>query len=145
MKKLITTLVILALLLGLVPAVVYAADGTVTAQGKGGNTAPTVTFVDFVQVGSDTQVTAMTPLTEYRVKVTAGDVNTINDIQTIEFHVYYTADGSQWDADSCAIFKWTKSGERVVDGEWRGSDDLDAGKYRRRSLRSTERLQWCYR
>jgi len=110
MKKLITTLVILALLLGLVPAVVYAATSDVAAAGKGGNTAPTVTAVALVESGSDTAVTAMTPLTTYRVKVTAGDLNTIDDIQVIEFHIYYSSDGTNWDADALGIFKWTKAG-----------------------------------
>ncbi len=110
MKKLITALVIAALLLTLAPAtIVYGASGGVTGQGKGGNTAPTVDFVDFVIVGGETQVIAMSPLAEYRVKATLGDINTINDIQTIEFHVYHTSDGSNWDADETAIFKWTKA------------------------------------
>lgn len=110
MKKLITTLVVLALLLGLVPAVVYGATGEVSAAGKGGNTAPTVNAVALVDAGTDTVVTAMIPLTTYRVKVTAGDINTIDDIQSIVFHIYYSSDGSQWKADACAIYKWTKTG-----------------------------------
>ena len=110
MRKLITTLVIAALLLTLSSTSVYAASGGVTAQGKGGNTAPTVDGVWVVETGSDTGVTAMSPLAEYRVKVTVGDINTINDIQDIEFHVYHTSDGAQsastkWDADEVAIFK----------------------------------------
>ena len=114
MKKLITAFVIAALLLTLVPAtVVYGASGGVTGQGKGGNTAPTVDALTIVQVGSDTQVTGMVPLTEYRIKATLGDINTIDDITDIEFHVYHTSDGAQsasskWDADQCAIFKWNK-------------------------------------
>ena len=111
MKKLITALVITALLLTLAPAtVVYAASGGVTGQGKGGNTAPTVDLVALVETGSDTVVTAMSPLAEYRVKTTLGDINTIDDIQTVEIHVYHTSDGSSWDSDQVGIFQWTKAG-----------------------------------
>ncbi len=98
------------MLLGLAPVVISAADGGVTGSGKGGNTAPTVTAVALIEAGNETAVTAMTPLTMYRVKVTAGDINLIDDIKDIEFHVYYSGDGSQWDADACGIFKWTKTG-----------------------------------
>ncbi len=102
---LLTSLMVVA-----APVTVYAATGGVTGQGQGGNTAPTVTAVALVESGSDTAVTAMTPLTTYRVKVTAGDINTINDIQSIEFHIYYSSDGTNWDADALGIFKWTKAG-----------------------------------
>ncbi len=113
MKKLIAILVITALLLSLAPTVVYAA--AVEGSAKGGNTAPTVDGVWLVETGDDTAVTAMAPLTEYRVKATIGDINTIDDIETIEFHVYHTSNGAQsqaskWDADECAIFIWTKAG-----------------------------------
>ncbi len=108
MKKIIATIVIVALLIALAPAVVYAAPGEVTGQGKGGNTPPTVDNVTLVELGSETEVTAMTPLTTYRVKATCGDINTIDDIETIEFHVYHTSDPDNWDADACAIFLWDK-------------------------------------
>ena len=113
MKKLITAFVIAALLLTLSSTSVYAAEGGVPSEAKGGNTAPTVDALTIVQALSDTQETAMSPLTEYRVKATIGDINTIDDIVDIEFHVYHTSDGAQsasskWDADQCAIFKWNK-------------------------------------
>jgi len=109
MKRLLAILIVGCLLFTLVPVVVHAASGGVTAQSKGGNTAPTVDVVTLVESGSDSEVSAMTPLTVYRVKVTAGDINTINDIQEIEFHIYYGSDGTQWDADELAIFKWGKT------------------------------------
>ena len=95
MRKLIAILVITALLSALAPAVVYAAEGGVTGSAKGGNTAPTVDAVALVITGDDTPVIAISPLTEYRVKATISDINTINDIQTLEFHVYHTTDGTQ--------------------------------------------------
>ena len=115
MTKLISVIIIVALLLSLAPATVYAAQGGVSGQAKGGNTAPTVNAVNLVESGSENQVTAMTPLTEYRVKATIGDINTIDDIQEVEFHVYYNSDGNQWDADEVAIFKWTKGSGWTMD------------------------------
>jgi len=111
MKKLITDLLIEALQLRLSKTSVNAAPGDVSTEAKGGNTAPTVNALTIVQALSDTQETAMSPLTEYRVKATIGDINTIDDIVELEFHVYHTSDGAQsasskWDADQCAIFKW---------------------------------------
>lgn len=97
------------MLFALVPVVVHAASGGVTANSKGGNTAPTVDVITLVESGSDSEVNSMTPLTAYRVKVTASDINTIDDIQEIEFHIYYSSDGIQWDADELAIFMWDRT------------------------------------
>ena len=71
--KRIAALIISVLLLSLAPTIVHASEDTVTAEAKGGNTAPTVNSLTLVEAGSDTQVIAMTPLTEYRVKATVGD------------------------------------------------------------------------
>ena len=109
MRRSLALLLAGALLLSLVPAVVYAVSGGVTGQTKGGNSAPTISAVSLVESTSDNVVTAMTPLSPYRVKVTAGDINTIDDIREIEFHVFYQTDGAQWDADALAIFKWSKA------------------------------------
>jgi len=109
MKRLLILLLICCLLFIPAPALVHAASGGVTAQSKGGNTSPTVDAITLVESGSENEVSAMTPLTAYRVKVTVGDINTLDDIQEIEFHIYYGSDGSNWDADQLAIFMWTKS------------------------------------
>ena len=109
MKKVLTILLVGALLMSTIPAVVFAASGGVTGSGKGGNTAPTIEAITLVTASDDTEVTAMTPLTAYRVKVTAGDINTIDDIEYIIFKVYHTSAGASWDADENAIFKWDKS------------------------------------
>jgi len=110
MIRLLTILLVAVLLFSSVAAVVYAASGGVTGSGKGGNTAPTIEAVILVSASDDTEVTAMTPLSPYRVKVTAGDINTIDDIQYIVFKVYYGTTGASWDADDNAIFKWDKDG-----------------------------------
>ena len=108
MKRVLTILLVGALVLSTIPAVVYAASGGVSGQAKGGNTAPTIEEVLLVEQADDTVVTAMTPLSTYRIKVTAGDINTVNDIEYIIFKVYHTSAGANWDAD--AIFMWDKDG-----------------------------------
>jgi hypothetical protein len=108
MRKVLIIVLVAALLLSAIPAAVYAADNQVTGQGKGGNTLPSVTSVTLVNAGDDGVVAAMTPGSPYRVKVVAGDVNTIADITYIEFFVYHTSQDANWDADENAIFKWTK-------------------------------------
>ena len=109
MKKLLGVVLAGSLLFALAPVAAQAASGGVTAHSKGGNTAPTVDAISLVESGSDNEVTAMTPLTVCRVKVTAGDINTIDDILEVEFHIYYDSDGSSWDADELGVFKWGKT------------------------------------
>ena len=109
MKRLLVILLVCYLLFIPAPVFVHAASGGVTAVSKGGNTAPTVDAITLVESSSENEVSAMTPLTAYRVKVTVGDINTLDDIQEIEFHIYYNSDGSSWDADQLAIYRWTKS------------------------------------
>lgn len=117
MKKLLTTAVAIAVLVAMViPGAAFAADvtGNVTAS----NTAPTITSVT-LQTAGGTGVDAMTPQTEFLLEIVAGDVNTINDISTIDIWVYHdTTEGAgtppgspTWDSDDCAIYKWTKTGD----------------------------------
>jgi len=109
MRTLLAVSITGLLLALLVPAAVQAAAGAVTVQGKVGNVAPTVDAVVLLEDGSGNEVTAMTPLAFYRVRVTASDVNTLGDIREVEFHVYHGSDGSQWDADELAIFRWSST------------------------------------
>ena len=115
MKKLLTTGVAIAVLVAMViPGAAFAADvtGNVTAS----NTAPTITSVT-LQTAGGTGVDAMTPQTEFLLEIVAGDVNTIDDITTIDIWVYHdTTEGAgtppgspTWDSDDCAIYKWTKA------------------------------------
>jgi len=108
MRRMLIMLLVGAVLLSSIPAAVNAADNQVTGQAKGGNTLPTITSVTLVEDGTDNEVIAMTPGNPYRIKVEAGDINTVNDIQSIDFYVYHTSQGASWDADQNAIFKWTK-------------------------------------
>lgn len=105
MRRVLTIVLVAALLLSTIPAVVHAASGGVSGQAKGGNTAPTIEEILLVEQGDDTVVTAMTPLSTYRIKVTAGDINTVDDIEEIIFKVYWTSADANWDADENAIYK----------------------------------------
>ncbi len=111
MRWLIGIAIVLLLVVGLQPSTALAGGGSsgATAQAKGGNSAPTVDAVVLIESGSETQVTSMDPLIEYRVKATISDFNSIDDIAEVEFHIYHTSDGSQWDADEVGIFQWTES------------------------------------
>ena len=108
----IGVLAMLAVLL--VPATAFAANvtGNVTAS----NTAPTITSVTLQNAGG-TGVSAMTPQTEFLLEIVAGDVNTIDDISTIDIEIYHdTTVGAgtppaAWDSDDYAIYKWTKTGD----------------------------------
>lgn len=116
-KKLLSMIGVLAMLaVLLVPAAAFAADvtGNVTAS----NTAPTITSVTLQNAGG-TGVSAMTPQTEFLLQIVAGDVNTINDISTIDIWIYHDATNSSagtppgsptWDSDDGVIYKWDKTG-----------------------------------
>lgn len=99
----------------LAPAAVFAADvtGNVTAS----NTAPTITSVTLkTDEATPAPTSAITPQTSYLLEIVAGDANTIDDITTIDIEIYHdTTVGAGtspavWDADDCAIYKWTKTG-----------------------------------
>ena len=109
MRVLLAAVLLCSLLVSLVPAAAQAGSGAVTAHSKGGNTAPAIDAITLLEGGSDSEVSSMTPLVPYRVKVTASDVNGIDDILEIEFHVYHGSDGTSWDADQLAVFKWVKA------------------------------------
>lgn len=116
-KKLFSMIGVLAMLaVLLVPATAFAAEvtGNVTAS----NTAPTITSVT-LQNSEGTGVSAMTPQTEFLLEIVAGDVNTIDDISTIDIWIYHdTTDSSPgsppgsptWDSDDGVIYKWDKTG-----------------------------------
>ncbi|HEY91320.1 MAG TPA: hypothetical protein G4O07_05750 [Dehalococcoidia bacterium] len=106
----LTILLAGALLMSLIPAVVYAGQGGVTGHGRGGNTKPVVSDV-YLEDASQVLLIDMVPEVEYYVRATVSDVNTIDDVEYIEFYIYddATAETSDWDADEFVIFKWDKT------------------------------------
>jgi hypothetical protein len=118
-------LMTLALFFSLVPAAL-AAETSVTGSFTPANVAPTVSFLQiYTDNTCSTIANNMAPQTWYYVKVTAGDGNTINDIDHLNAQLYYDAAGANISApgvgniQTCAILKWTKGGSP----EW----DIDAG------------------
>ena len=121
MIKKVSTL-IFALLMVLVLITPALADGGVTGSVEVTNAAPTIATVTLQQNDKITAATSMDPLTSYVVEIAAGDINTIDDIETIEIYIYNDVDGGvngiftgAFDPDDRAIYKWTKSG---ADGVW---------------------------
>ena len=114
-NKILYVAAALALLMGLVPAVAYAA----TATGSFGtnNAAPNITSVTLQQSDKTNTTSSMTPLTAFDVEIQAGDANTINDITQIDITLFYENDGNHntvpagaWDCDQEAIYQWSKTG-----------------------------------
>jgi len=109
MGKLITGLIYSILVIGLSLVSVHGgADSGFVLAAKPPSSRPVIEAVTLVEIALDAEVTAMTPLSPYRVKVVASDVDTIDDIQQIEFHIYHASDGKDWDADELAIYTWDK-------------------------------------
>ena len=76
--------VALILLLTLAPVPALAAEDTTSGSFTPTNSNPTVDAVGIYETDRSTVVTAMTPQTEYSLKVTVSDANTINDLDTVK-------------------------------------------------------------
>ena len=116
-NKILYKAAILALLMGFLPSVAYANDSAATGSFGCNNAAPTITSVTLQQSDKTTSTSAMTPVTDYNVKIVAGDANTISDITQIDIWIFYEADSNHngapsgsWDCDQEAIYRWAKSG-----------------------------------
>jgi hypothetical protein len=114
--KLLGVLISLALLFSLAPAVL-AAEDTVTGSFTPLNVLPTVTAVQtYSDVGLTSVANSLTPQVYYFLKVTAGDGNTIDDIDQIDVQVFYDSLGSDpaapgsGDPQDCGILTWDKDG-----------------------------------
>ncbi len=114
-RILVSVVVSLVLLLGLAP-MAYAAEDDVTGSFTAANVVPDVTVLE---IYSDSELesvaTNLTPQVMYYVKVTAGDPNTIDDIDEIDVALFYDASGndispSTPSAAATAWFKWDKDG-----------------------------------
>ena len=99
-RILVSILASLALLLVLAPMTALAADsGTTTGTFDAGNSNPTVDAVALYESDQSTTATAMNPQTQYAVKVTVTDANTLNDLSTVTVAIFHDTDGSYNVAD----------------------------------------------
>jgi len=100
-KRILVSIVVsLILLLGLTPISVLAADsGSATGSFESGNSDPTVDAVALYESDESTTATAMSPQTEYAVKVTVTDANTLDDLSTVVVTIFHDTDGTYDVAD----------------------------------------------
>jgi len=121
MKRLMMVItVILALLVGMLPAAVFADDtGTSTGSFTTANVAPEATAMELY---SDSALlhsaTDITPQVTYYIKVNVTDVNSLDNIALITVKIFYDAAGTDLvtedtitagNAQTAAILTWTKS------------------------------------
>ncbi|OGN95342.1 MAG: hypothetical protein A2Y89_02275 [Chloroflexi bacterium RBG_13_51_18] len=120
--KFMGILISLAVFFSLVP-VAWAAEDTVSGSFTPTNVLPTVTVLNVYDSGNST-VTNMSPQVYYWVKVTAGDGNTIDDIDQLDVELFYDPTGADpaapgvADTQNCSILTWDKDGggsEWVID------------------------------
>lgn len=117
-------LIALALLFSLVP-VAWAAEDSVTGSFTPTNVLPTVTVLDVYDAANAT-ITNVSPQVYYFVKVTAGDGNTIDDIDQIDVQLFLDVGDTDpvapgvGNTTSCAILTWDKDGggnEWIIDAD----------------------------
>jgi len=96
MKRLISSVVTLVLVASLVavPAALAQTSGQATGNFTILSASPTVTAVALYNANGTATETAMTPQVEYKINVTVGDANTLNDLDWVNVTLFYDADGS---------------------------------------------------
>ena len=119
--KILVSIVAALLMLTLTGPAVFAAEtGVSTGTFTASNVAPTVSSVVLWDTeGTPATATAMTPQTEYDVRVAVTDNNTLNDLTTITVTIYYDTDGTYDTGDrpgtgnvqTCSIITWTQSSD----------------------------------
>jgi len=141
----------LVLLVGLTP-VAYAADGDVSGSFTAADVVSDVTVVEiYSDLALTSVVNSLTPQVEYYVKVTAGDANTIDDIDEIEVQLFYDAGGTDpaapgvSDNQTCAILTWTKAGDTWVISPSTGTSwALNTGNSTRPSAMTDSSDDWVF-
>jgi len=117
-------MLVFAMLAALVPSIVFAADVEsdnsdnveVSFNVQGSACAVSAVALE-LHAGGGTST--MDPQTEYVIRVTVNDSNTLADIENIKVTLYYDADGTYAygevpdtaDNNTCAIMTWTNSGD----------------------------------
>ena len=90
-------------------------DGASTGSFDLGSAAPTVTGVELYNAEHNATVSDLTPTTEFAVKITAGDANTIADIDAITVVIKAQGyAGTTTDVSYNATYQWTASGWALI-------------------------------
>jgi hypothetical protein len=117
LKTLLSIAAALMLLLSLAVPGAFADEDTVDGSFTAANVLPDVTALEvYSDAGLSSVADNLNPYVEYYVKVTAGDLNTIDDIDEIEAQLFYDSGGTDpaalgfADTQTCAILTWDKDG-----------------------------------
>ena len=117
----IATILVAILAATAMPAMA-ATDGSSTGSFDLGSAAPTVTGVELYDAEHNNTVSTLTPTTEFAVKFTAGDTNTIADIDAITVVIKaQNYAGTTPDVSYNATYQWTASGWALIgpmDTQW---------------------------
>jgi len=117
----IATMLVAILAATAMPAMA-ATDGSSTGSFELGSAAPTVGVVELYDADHNSTVSTLTPTTEFAVKITAGDVNTIADIDAITVVIKAQGySGTTTDVSYNATYRWTTSGWALIgptDTQW---------------------------
>jgi len=126
MRDILALIAVVAILLAMIPTMVLAAgddpsnnsdNTTITFDVQG--SVPTISAVELYQADGTTVAPTMDPLTEYVIKVTVTDNNTLNALQWVRVTLYWDSNGiysygeqpTTSDNNTCAIMTWTNSGD----------------------------------
>ncbi len=110
----IATMLVAILAATAMPAMA-ATDGSSTGSFNLGSGAPTVTEVELYDADHSATVSTLTPTTEFAVKFTAGDANTIADIDAITVVIKAQGyAGTTTDVSYNATYQWTNSGWALI-------------------------------
>lgn len=123
-QLLMTSIVAISLIINFIPDIVVAAtSGSASGQFTTANANPSVSAVAIYETDRVTGVTAMNPQTEYALKVTASDANTLADLGNVTVTIFWDHDGDDDAGDvptsgntsSCAIIRCEVGG---LNGSW---------------------------
>lgn len=114
MKKLVSVIIIVALLVAIAPATVYAAS-EVSSSAKGKNQPPTVDAVTVYEATETSTTSALAPLIEFAVKLDITDPNKLKDVEEVKVTIWhdntYASAPGTGDANGAAIFTWARVGD----------------------------------
>lgn len=111
----IATMLVAILAATAMPAM--ADEGSSTGSFNLVSAAPTVTGVELYDAEHNAPVSRLTPTSEFAMKITAGDVNTIADINTITVVIKAQSyAGTTTDVSYNATYQWTASGDWALIG-----------------------------
>lgn len=117
-RTLVTFVLVLAMVAALVPTVAIAAtEGSVIGQFTTLNQSSAITSIQALRASDNQPVTSLTPLSSYRIKITATDNNTVDDVDQVRVVLRFDAGdtdnatdpGEAGDTQTLICLKWVKA------------------------------------